>query len=145
VENHLIREKDAELQQKDANIDRLQARIDQLLQKSDQILDDNKKTHEDLKENKLAHEFTHHILERTERRVDALVDVVVPPEKQIKLHETFILFKLNSGEHLKQFKAVCCQQLSIKSSLKRLVNEFPRAEQVFEAAQIQTRKMCYIA
>jgi hypothetical protein len=25
------------------------------------------------------------------------------------------------------------------------VNEFPRAEQVFEAAQIQTRKMCYIA
>ena len=73
----------------------------------------------------LQNEKTHEKLDKT--RVEKLVEEVVPPTKQISLHEQFGIMKLLDKDGKRQYKVYCFQKRSVTHAINSILKSYPKA------------------
>jgi len=150
VNNFLIKEKEDEIRKlsgdkcklqqmlEEANIERREAekRAEKMLQ---DMIDQNDRTHAKLDDTKKtldkAEVDNHKIkttLNRVEARVEKIVEEVVPPTKQISLHEQFGIMKLNDKSGKYQFKVYCTQARNVGTAKYSILKSYPKAELFLE-------------
>ncbi len=150
VNNFLIKEKEDEIRKlsgdkcklqqmlEEANIERREAekRAEKMLQ---DMIDQNDRTHAKLDDTKKtldkAEVDNHKIkttLNRVEARVEKIVEEVVPPTKQISLHEQFGIMKLNDKSGKYQYKVYCTQARNVGTAKYSILKAYPKAELFLE-------------
>jgi hypothetical protein len=94
----------------------------------------NDKTHNDLNYLKIDNLKTHTKLDKTkdtlkrvETRIEKIVDEVVPPTKQISLHEQFGIMKLNDSDGKRHYKVYCCQTRAVNKAKTSILKTYPQA------------------
>ena len=92
------------------------------LEETKNTLDETKNTLEDTKDT----------LDRVEARVDVLVQEVVPPAKQVSLHEQFGILKLNDPTKKRQYKVYCAQKRCVEKAKDSIKKEYPNATLLIE-------------
>ena len=150
VNNFLIREKEDEIRKLSGD----KCKLQEMLEKSDKrreeaekraekmlqdMKDQNDKTHAKLDDTKKtldkADIDNHKIkttLNRVEARVEKIVEEVVPPAKQISLHEQFGIMKLNNKDCKHQFKVYCTQARGVAQAKHLILKTHPNAELFLE-------------
>jgi hypothetical protein len=138
VSNHLIREKEYEIrkltgdkcelvkmleeekkERRQADKENKQLLIDMKLQ--------NEKTHSKLDKTHTKLDKTKDILKRVETRVEKIVEEVVPPAKQVSLHEQFGIMKLNDSDGKRHYKVYCCQTRGVNKAKDSILKTYPKA------------------
>ena len=99
------------------------------LDETKNTLDETKNT---LEETKNTLEDTKDTLDRVEARVDVLVQEVVPPAKQVSLHEQFGILKLNDPTKKRQYKVYCAQKRCVEKAKDSIKKEYPNATLLIE-------------
>ena len=145
VNNFLIREKEDEIMkanillgEKDCKIDSLKKMFeesDKRREESDKRREESEKRAEQmLLKMTLQNEKTHikldkttKTLERVETRIDIIVDEIVPPAKQVSLHEHFGIMKLNDSNTNKQYKVYCSQKRGVIKAKNSILKTYPNA------------------
>ncbi len=157
VNNFLIKEKEDEiirskvlLGEKDCKIDELKI----MLEKSDRrreeaekeakkmlqdMIDQNNKTHEKLDNTEkmldkaeIDNDKIKTTLGRVEARVEKIVEEVVPPVKQLSLHEQFGIMKLHDKSSKHQYKVYCTQTRNVGQAQHTIIKKHPNAKLILE-------------
>ena len=150
VNNFLIREKEDEIRKLSGD----KCKLQEMLEKSDKrreeaekraekmlqdMKDQNDRTHAKLDDTKKTldkAEIDNHkiktTLNRVEARVEKIVEEVVPPAKQISLHEQFGIMKLNDKSGKYQFKVYCTQARNVGTAKYSILKAYPKAELFLE-------------
>jgi hypothetical protein len=122
----------------EANIERREAekRAEKMLQ---DMIDQNNKTHEKLDKTEkvlekaeIDNDKIKTTLNRVEARVEKIVEEVVPPTKQISLHEQFGIMKLNDKSGKYQYKVYCTQARNVGTAKYSIIKAYPKAELFLE-------------
>jgi hypothetical protein len=87
----------------------------------------NEKTHSKLDKTHTKLDKTKDILKRVETRVEKIVEEVVPPTKQISLHEQFGIMKLNDSSGKREYKVYCCQKRVVKKTKDSILKTYPQS------------------
>lgn len=66
-------------------------------------------------------------LERVETRIDLIVDEIVPPARQVSLHEEFGVMKLNDPTKARHYKVYCSQKRSVAKAKNNILKSYPNA------------------
>jgi hypothetical protein len=66
-------------------------------------------------------------LKRVETRIDLIVDEIVPPARQVSLHEQFGVMKLNDPTNSKQYKVYCSQKRGVAKAKSSILKSYPNA------------------
>jgi hypothetical protein len=138
VNNHLIREKEIEITRLTGDKSRLEKMFEESEKRrmesdkeNKQLLLDmklqNEKTHSKLDKTHTKLDKTKDILKRVETRVEKIVEEVVPPTKQVSLHEQFGIMRLNDSTGDKQYKAYCCQTRAVNKIKNSIIKTYPQA------------------
>ena len=138
VSNHLIREKEYEIRKLTGDKCELVKMLEeekkerrQADKENKQLLLDmklqNEKTHSKLDKTHTKLDKTKDILKRVETRVEKIVEEVVPPTKQVSLHEQFGIMILNDSTGDKQYKAYCCQTRAVNKIKNSIIKTYPQA------------------
>ena len=145
VNNHLIREKEIEnIRLIGENIDLKKMFEDERLerrhaeQRAEQMLLkmtlQNEKTHIKLDKTEKTLEKAENdnskiktTLKRVETRIDKIVDEIVPPAKQVSLHEQFGIMKLNDSSGNKHYKVYCTQKRGVDKAKNSIIKAYPKA------------------
>jgi hypothetical protein len=93
--------------------------------KLDKTQDKLDKTHVKLDKTKVT-------LKRIETRVEKIVKEVVPPAKQISLHEQFGIMKLFDSEGKRDYKVYCTQKRCVAKAKNSILKIYPKAELIKE-------------
>ena len=150
VNNFLIREKEDEIRKLSGD----KCKLQEMLEKSDKrreeaekraekmlqdMKDQNDKTHAKLDDTKKTldkAEIDNHkiktTLNRVEARVEKIVEEVVPPAKQLSLHEQFGIMKLNDKSGKYQYKVYCTQARNVGTAKHSILKAYPKAELFLE-------------
>ena len=83
-------------------------------------------------------------LKRVEARVEKIVDEVVPPTKQISLHEQFGIMKLNDSTGKKHYKVYCCQTRAVNKTKNSILKSYPQAVLLKEKVRMLMLKIFFI-
>jgi len=157
VNNFLVREKEDEIRILSGDKSRLEKMLEEsekrrkedaekaekMLQK---MIDQNEKTHFKLDDTKKVLNNTEKILDkaeidnqkiknvlhRVETRVEKLVEEVVPPVKQVSLHEQFGIMKLYDENKEWQYKVYCSQKRGVEKAKSSILKKYPNAKLIFE-------------
>ena len=152
VNNFLIKEKEDEImktkflvKQKDCKIDELKIMLEKESEERRQSEKVNKQLLLDMK---LQNEKTHTKLDKTEKtlekaeidnskikttlkrvetRIDKIVDEIVPPAKQVSLHEQFGIMKLNDSSGNRHYKVYCTQKRGVDKAKNSIIKAYPKA------------------
>ena len=138
VNNFLIREKEDEIRSLTGDKSRLEKMFeesDKRREESDKRREESEKRAEEmLLKMTLQNEKTHikldkttKTLERVETRIDIIVDEIVPPAKQVSLHEHFGIMKLNDSNTNKQYKVYCSQKRGVIKAKNSILKAYPNA------------------
>jgi hypothetical protein len=99
----------------------------------------NEKTHDKLDKTQDKLDKTHIKLDKTkvtlkriETRVEKIVKEVVPPAKQISLHEQFGIMKLFDSEGKRDYKVYCTQKRCVAKAKNSILKIYPKAELIKE-------------
>ena len=139
----LLGEKDCKIDElqhmlKEANIERREAekRAEKMLQ---DMIDQNNKTHEKLDKTEkvlekaeIDNDKIKTTLGRVEARVEKIVDEVVPPVKQLSLHEQFGIMKLHDKSSKHQYKVYCTQARNVGTAQHSILKKHPNAKLILE-------------
>ena len=150
VNNFLIREKEDEIRKLSGD----KCKLQEMLEKSDKrreeaekraekmlqdMKDQNDRTHAKLDDTKKTldkAEIDNHkiktTLNRVEARVEKIVEEVVPPTKQLSLHEQFGIMKLNDKSGKYYFKVYCVQSRNVAKAKHSILKAHPNAELFLE-------------
>jgi hypothetical protein len=113
----------------------LQKMIDQN-EKTHFKLDDTKKvlnnTEKMLGKAEIDNQKIKNVLHRVETRVEKLVEEVVPPVKQLSLHEQFGIMKLYDENKEWQYKVYCSQKRGVEKAKSSILKKYPNAKLIFE-------------
>ncbi len=93
------------------------------------VLDDTQKT---LEKAEIDNDKIKTTLGRVEARVEKIVEEVVPPAKQVSLHEQFGIMKLNDKSGKYQYKVYCAQLRNVSKSKNSITKAYPNAELILE-------------
>ena len=110
------------------------------------MIDQNDKTHAKLDKTEKVLENTEKMLDkaeidndkikttlgRVEARVEKIVEEVVPPVKQLSLHEQFGIMKLNDKSFKHQYKVYCTQTRGVSKVRNDAIKKHPNAELILE-------------
>ena len=157
VNNFLIREKEDEIRKlsgdkcelqemlKEANIERRESdkRREEAEKRAEKMLQDmkdqNDRTHAKLDDTKktldkaeIDNDKIKTTLNRVEARVEKIVEEVVPPTKQLSLHEQFGIMKLNDKSGKYYFKVYCVQSRNVAKAKHSILKTHPNAELFLE-------------
>ena len=66
-------------------------------------------------------------LKRVETRIDKIVDEIVPPAKQVSLHEQFGIMKLNDSSGNRHYKVYCTQKRGVDKAKNSIIKAYPKA------------------
>lgn len=66
-------------------------------------------------------------LKRVETRIDLIVDEIVPPARQVSLHEQFGIMKLNDPTTSKHYKVYCSQKRGVAKAKNSILKSYPKA------------------
>jgi len=150
VNNFLIREKEDEIRKLSGDKCELQEivkRLDKRVEEADKrreeaekeakkmlqdMKDQNDRTHTKLDKAEIDNHKIKTTLGRVEARVEKIVDEVVPPTKQISLHEQFGIMKLNDKSGKYQFKVYCTQARNVGTAKYSILKSYPKAELFLE-------------
>ena len=152
VNNFLIKEKEDEImktkflvKQKDCKIDELKIMLEK---ESEERRKSEKRAEQMLLKMTLQNEKTHTKLDKTEKtlekaeidnskikttlkrvetRIDKIVDEIVPPAKQISLHEQFGIMKLNDSSGKRHYKVYCTQKRGVDKAKNSIIKSYPEA------------------
>ena len=152
VNNFLIKEKEDEImktkflvKQKDCKIDELKIMLEK---ESEERRKSEKRAEQMLLKMTLQNEKTHTKLDKTEKtlekaeidnskikttlkrvetRIDKIVDEIVPPAKQISLHEQFGIMKLNDSSGKRHYKVYCTQKRGVDKAKNSIIKAYPKA------------------
>ena len=152
VNNFLVREKDDEIRALTGDKSRLEKmfedsdkRREESEKRAEQLLLDmklqNEKTHITLETTNIKLDNTTKTLEkaeidnakikttlkRVETRIDLIVDEIVPPARQVSLHEQFGVMKLNDPTNSKQYKVYCSQKRGVAKAKSSILKSYPNA------------------
>ena len=138
VNNHLIREKEIEITRltgKNTDLikmfeDERKRRMESDKENKQLLLDmklQNEKTHSKLDKTHTKLDKTKDILKRVETRVEKIVEEVVPPAKQVSLHEQFGIMKLNDSDGKRHYKVYCCQTRAVNKAKDSILKTYPKA------------------
>jgi hypothetical protein len=99
-------------------------------------LDDTKKTLDNtekmLEKSEIDNDKIKTTLHRVETRVEKLVEEVVPPAKQVSLHEEFGIMRLNDKNGKWQYKIYCSQKRCVEQAKRSIKKDYPKAEMLLE-------------
>ena len=110
------------------------------------MIDQNDRTHAKLDDTKKVLENTEKMLDkaendndkikttlgRVEARVEKIVDEVVPPVKQLSLHEQFGIMKLHDKSSKHQYKVYCTQARNVGTAQHSILKKHPNAKLILE-------------
>ncbi len=94
--------------------------------------DQNDRTHTKLDKAEIDNHKIKTTLGRVEARVEKIVEEVVPPAKQISLHEQFGIMKLNDKSGKYQFKVYFAQTRNVSKAKHLILKTHPKAELFLE-------------
>jgi len=66
-------------------------------------------------------------LKRVETRIDLIVDEIVPPARQVSLHEEFGVMKLNDITKARHYKVYCSQKRGVTKAKNSILKSYPNA------------------
>jgi hypothetical protein len=66
-------------------------------------------------------------LARVETRIDLIVDEIVPPARQVSLHEEFGVMKLNDITNARHYKVYCSQKRGVTKAKNSILKAYPNA------------------
>ena len=150
VNNFLIKEKEDEIRrskvllgEKDCKIDELKIMLEQAnverresekhaKQMLQNMIDQNDRTHTKLDKAEIDNHKIKTTLGRVEARVEKIVEEVVPPAKQLSLHEQFGIMKLNDKSGKYQYKVYCTQARGVGTAKHSILKSYPKAELFLE-------------
>jgi hypothetical protein len=150
VNNFLIREKEDEIRKLSGDKCELQEivkRLDKRVEEADKrreeaekeakkmlqdMKDQNDRTHTKLDKAEIDNHKIKTTLNRVEARVEKIVEEVVPPTKQISLHEQFGIMKLNDKSGKYQYKVYCTQARNVGTAKYSILKAYPKAELFLE-------------
>lgn len=152
VNNFLVREKDDEIRALTGDKSRLEKmfedsdkRREESEKRAEQLLLDmklqNEKTHITLETTNIKLDNTTKTLEkaeidndkikttlrRVETRIDLIVDEIVPPARQVSLHEEFGVMKLNDITNARHYKVYCSQKRGVAKAKSSILKSYPNA------------------
>ena len=143
VNNFLIREKEDEIRKLSGD----KCKLQEMLEKSDKrreeaekeakkmlqdMKDQNDRTHTKLDKAEIDNHKIKTTLGRVEARVEKIVEEVVPPAKQLSLHEQFGIMKLNDKSGKYQYKVYCTQARGVSQAKHSILKAYPKAELFLE-------------
>ena len=150
VNNFLIREKEDEIRKlygDKCELQEIVKRLDKRVEEADKrreeaekeakkmlqdMKDQNDRTHTKLDKAEIDNHKIKTTLGRVEARVEKIVEEVVPPTKQISLHEQFGIMKLNDKSGKYQFKVYCTQARNVGTAKYSILKAYPKAELFLE-------------
>ncbi len=139
----MLKKETIERREADKRREEAEKRAEKMLQ---DMKDQNDRTHAKLDDTKKVLDNTEKILEkaeidnhkikttlnRVEARVEKIVEEVVPPTKQISLHEQFGIMKLNDKSGKYQYKVYCTQARNVGTAKYSILKAYPKAELFLE-------------